>query len=67
MALKFTVEEYGATGIDNALDLLNLTTAKSSDKIERHPERRMKSAYAAFEEENMPILKVNLFLKQVHL
>ncbi|KAJ3088543.1 hypothetical protein HK102_008515 [Quaeritorhiza haematococci] len=55
------VEEFSASNIDDALDLLTLATegtgAKSTDNIERHPERRMKSAYAAFEEREMPILK----------
>lgn len=37
-----------ATGIDNALDALSLT-ADSAAKIDRHPERRFKAAYAAFE------------------
>jgi len=29
----------------------------NSNKIDRHPERRVKSAYAIFEEKTMPILK----------
>ncbi|KAI9207224.1 uncharacterized protein BJ171DRAFT_493943 [Polychytrium aggregatum] len=55
--------EYSASGIDNALDLLSLTTteagtnASGSDRIERHPEKRMKSAWAVFEEREMPLLK----------
>jgi hypothetical protein len=42
-----------ATGIDNALDALSLTENDSS-KIDRHPERRFKAAYAAFEEWRLP-------------
>ncbi|KAI8826103.1 uncharacterized protein EV422DRAFT_563906 [Fimicolochytrium jonesii] len=56
------IPEFAASGIDAALDLLDLTTGvgtapKSSDKMERHPEKRMKSAWAAFEEREMPLLK----------
>jgi hypothetical protein len=44
-----------ASGIDNALDALSLTGATSSDnaKIDRHPERRFKAAYGAFEERRL--------------
>jgi hypothetical protein len=41
-----------ATGIDNALDALSLTTPEST-KIDRHPERRFKAAYAAYEERRL--------------
>jgi hypothetical protein len=41
-----------ATGIDNALDALSLT-AGSTDKIDKHPERRFKAAFAAFEERRL--------------
>ena len=43
-----------ATGIDNALDALSLTSNNASDKIDRHPERRFKAAYAAYEARRMP-------------
>lgn len=43
-----------ATGIDNALDALSLTSANQSEKIDRHPERRYKAAYAAFEARRLP-------------
>lgn len=53
-----------ASGIDNALDALTLTNEKHagtgnsrSDGIDRHPERRFKAAYAAFEESRLPSLK----------
>jgi hypothetical protein len=44
-----------ATGIDNALDALSLTEATADDrgKIDRHPERRFKAAYSAFEERRL--------------
>ncbi len=50
-ALK-TIDSFVASGIDDAISLLNIATSddvKSSERIERHPERRVKSAYAAFE------------------
>lgn len=47
------VPEFSASGLDAALDLLDVAAAgsevKSGDKIERHPEKRQKSAWAAFE------------------
>lgn len=42
-----------ATGLDNALDALALTGGSSEGKIEKHPERRFKAAYAAFEERRL--------------
>ncbi|KAH7312912.1 putative coiled-coil domain-containing protein like protein [Rhexocercosporidium sp. MPI-PUGE-AT-0058] len=41
-----------ATGIDNALDALDLT-ANSAAKIDKHPERRFKAAFAAYEERRL--------------
>ncbi|KAI8900462.1 hypothetical protein BC833DRAFT_271522 [Globomyces pollinis-pini] len=50
--------EYAASGIDGALDLLSLTNKSGGDlELDRHPERRMKAAFAQFEETQMPILK----------
>ncbi|OJD36303.1 uncharacterized protein BKCO1_12000124 [Diplodia corticola] len=46
-----------ATGIDNALDALSLGTGKSDDKVDRHPERRFKAAYAAYEEQRLEEMK----------
>lgn len=43
-----------ATGIDNALDALSLTSNNPAEKVDRHPERRYKAAYAAFEARRMP-------------
>ncbi|KAI9674218.1 MAG: hypothetical protein M1817_002036 [Caeruleum heppii] len=45
-----------ATGIDNALDALSLT-GSNADKIDKHPERRFKAAYAAYEARRMPELE----------
>jgi hypothetical protein len=68
--LTTAAPEYEARSIDAALDLLTLTVpaaagaavvvagAGSSDKLDRHPERRVKAAYAAYEEKNLPLLKV---------
>lgn len=42
-----------ASGIDNALDALSLTGSDNNAKIDRHPERRFKAAYAAFEERRL--------------
>lgn len=45
--------DLNATGIDNALDALSLSS-KDTSKIDRHPERRFKAAYAAFEARRLP-------------
>ncbi|KAL3421132.1 hypothetical protein PVAG01_07577 [Phlyctema vagabunda] len=42
-----------ASGIDNALDALSLTASDGVGKIDKHPERRFKAAYAAFEERRL--------------
>ncbi|RDB19353.1 hypothetical protein Hypma_013676 [Hypsizygus marmoreus] len=63
---KKEVESYAATGIDNALDLLEVVTAKMDKAsvgqqaagIEKHPERRYKAAYEAYQERELPKLKV---------
>lgn len=41
-----------ATGIGNALDALSLTE-DSAAKIDKHPERRFKAAFAAYEERRL--------------
>ncbi|THH17976.1 hypothetical protein EW146_g2935 [Bondarzewia mesenterica] len=59
------VESFSATGIDNALDLLEVVTAKMDKAsvgskaagIERHPERRFKAAFEAYQERELPNLK----------
>lgn len=43
-----------ASGIENALDALSLATSTgANDKIDRHPEKRFKAAYAAYEERRL--------------
>ncbi|KAK4193694.1 putative duf1014 domain protein [Podospora australis] len=42
-----------ASGIDNALDALSLTASSATEKVDRHPERRFKAAYAQFEERRL--------------
>ncbi|KAF2267536.1 DUF1014-domain-containing protein [Lojkania enalia] len=51
-----TPSVLNATGIDNALDALSLT-GKDNDKIDRHPERRFKAAYATYEERRLEEMK----------
>jgi len=46
-----------ASGIENALDALGLTADNKSDKVDRHPERRFKAAYAAYEARRLPELE----------
>ena len=56
------IESYSATGIDNALDLLEVVTAKMDKAsvgsqaagLEKHPERRFKAAYEAYEQRELP-------------
>jgi hypothetical protein len=74
---KEKAEEFGASGIDNALDLMSAINEpdeaasgnnNNNNKIDRHPERRVKSAYAVFEEKTMPILKAeNPHLRRTQL
>jgi len=59
------VESYAATGIDNAIDLLEVVNAKADKasvgqqaaNIERHPERRFKAAFEAYQEHELPNIK----------
>lgn len=53
---KKELSALNATGIENAIDALSLT-ADSQDKIDKHPERRFKAAYAAFEERRLEEMK----------
>ncbi|ANB13522.1 hypothetical protein AWJ20_1817 [Sugiyamaella lignohabitans] len=47
-----------ASGIDDAIDALEISTGSGSNKkIERHPERRFKAAFAAYEERRLPEIK----------
>ncbi|CCM04526.1 uncharacterized protein FIBRA_06707 [Fibroporia radiculosa] len=58
-------EVFAATGIDNALDLLEVVTAKMDKAsvgqqaagLERHPERRFKAAFEAYKERELPNLR----------
>jgi len=58
-------QSFAATGIDDALDLLEVVNAKSDKAsvgqqaagIERHPERRFKAALEAYQERELPRLK----------
>lgn len=47
-----------ASGIDNALDALNLT-AGSDSKIDTHPEKRFAAAYRAYEERRLNEMKAD--------
>ncbi|PSK35526.1 hypothetical protein C7M61_004563 [Candidozyma pseudohaemuli] len=52
--------ELSASGIDSALEALSLTGKDggvAAKDIERHPERRVKAAYAAYEERRLPEVK----------
>ncbi|CAE6521677.1 unnamed protein product [Rhizoctonia solani] len=59
------VESFAATGIDDALDLLDAVNAKTDKAsvgqqaagIEKHPERRFKAAFEAYQERELPVLK----------
>jgi hypothetical protein len=53
---KKDLAALNASGIDNALDALSLTS-NSQDKIDRHPERRFKAAYNAYEERRLEEMK----------
>ncbi|KAH8597185.1 hypothetical protein B0O99DRAFT_508422 [Bisporella sp. PMI_857] len=48
-----SASSLNATGIENALDALSLATGVDSTKIDKHPERRFKAAYTAFEERRL--------------
>lgn len=49
--------DLNVSGLDNALDALSLTNSKATgnkNDLERHPERRYKAAYIAYEERRLP-------------
>ena len=48
------VETASASNIDDAIDILS--KKKSSEDLDRHPERRAKAAYKAYEAKWLPIL-----------
>ncbi|CUS08594.1 unnamed protein product [Tuber aestivum] len=43
-----------ASNIDDALDALTLATGSEKGTVDRHPEKRYKAAYAAYEERRLP-------------
>ncbi|KAI9462540.1 DUF1014-domain-containing protein [Russula earlei] len=59
------IESFSATGIDNALDLLEVVTAKmdkasvgnQAATIEKHPERRFKAAFNAYVDRELPNIR----------
>lgn len=54
-----TISEYSASNVDDAISLLEATNLDTQlTSLDRHPERRVKAAYAVFEETEMPILKL---------
>ena len=57
-SLTGSTEAFSASNIDDALLLLESTNASSSSmNVEKHPERRVKAAFAVFEARELPILK----------
>ncbi|KAI0159240.1 DUF1014 domain protein [Pestalotiopsis sp. NC0098] len=50
--LDSALPSLNASGIDNALDALGVA-GNSQDKIDKHPERRFKAAYSAYEERRL--------------
>jgi len=58
-------ESFQATGLDDALDLLDVVNAKADKAsmgtaaagIERHPERRFKAAFEAYLEQELPEIR----------
>ncbi|XP_029052263.1 coiled-coil domain-containing protein 124 [Osmia bicornis bicornis] len=50
---RLTIEGETAHGIDEALSVLST----KDPEVDRHPEKRVKAAYASFEERTMPIIK----------
>lgn len=64
------LEKFSASNMDDALMLLESTNVSSASlsAIEKHPERRMKAAFSAFEAREMPILRAdNPTLKHTQL
>lgn len=59
--------ELEARTVEEAIEVLGLT-GEQQQKQDKHPEKRLKAAYAAFEERELPLLKaenLNLRLSQV--
>jgi hypothetical protein len=58
-----TQATLNASGIDDALDALDIT-AGSNDLLDRHPERRFKAAYTVFEARRLDELKDDKSLRR---
>ncbi len=61
---RLNLDEGGARNVDEAIEVLKA----NDDGVDKHPERRMKAAYAAFEQERLPQLKQeyqNMRLSQI--
>lgn len=54
-----SIEMFSASNLDDALLLLESANVSSTSlgNVEKHPERRMKAAFCAFEAREMPILR----------
>lgn len=54
----FQTNPLNASGIDDALDALNLASGNAKNiKLERHPERRFKAAFEVFQERRLPEMR----------
>lgn len=54
-----SIEKFSASNLDDALLLLESTNISSTslNNVEKHPERRMKAAFAAFEARELPLIR----------
>ena len=50
-------KSYAASGLDDALELMTVSTENNTEKLDRHPERRVKAALAVYTEKRMPGLR----------
>lgn len=41
----------------NEFFTVNVFSVKDSDEVDKHPEKRMKAAFKAYEDEQLPIMK----------
>ncbi|MCJ1381350.1 hypothetical protein MMC17_004460 [Xylographa soralifera] len=56
-----TAPALNASNIDDALDALSITTGNpNAQQVDRHPERRFKAAYAAYEAKRLPELETEM-------
>lgn len=56
--IKVDVPEYTASGIESALQLLEVSDLGSNQiAVDRHPERRAKAAWIAFKERETKLMK----------